>query len=166
MRLDKYLKVSRIIKRRTVAKEACEGGRVAINDKIAKPSTDVKEGDIIEITFANRKLKARIIQNIWRKLIMEKRVDNKIEDNRGNITLENRKKMTLTGVEEVISFDDEKILLNTKLGALTIKGLNLKMNKLDVQNGDVMINGEIYYIVYSGKEIKKEKESIIGRLFK
>ena len=61
MRLDKYLKVSRIIKRRTVAKEACEGGRVAINDKIAKPSTDVKEGDIIEITFANRKLKAKII---------------------------------------------------------------------------------------------------------
>lgn len=61
MRIDKFLKVSRIIKRRTVAKEACEGGRVAINDKIAKPSTDVKEGDIIEITFANRKLKARII---------------------------------------------------------------------------------------------------------
>ena len=55
MRLDKYLKVSRIIKRRTVAKEACEGGRVSINEKIAKPSTDVKEGDIIEITFANRK---------------------------------------------------------------------------------------------------------------
>ena len=49
---------------------------------------------------------------------------------------------------------------------LTIKGQNLKMNKLDVQNGDVMINGEIYYIVYSGKEVKKEKESIIGRLFK
>ena len=60
MRLDKYLKVSRIIKRRTVAKEACEGGRVSINDKVAKPSTNVNE-DIIEITFANRKLKARII---------------------------------------------------------------------------------------------------------
>ena len=73
---------------------------------------------------------------------------------------------TKSGVEEVISFDDEKILLNTKLGALTIKGQNLKMNKLDVQNGDVMINGEIYYIVYSGKEIKKEKEGIFARLFK
>ena len=48
MRLDKYLKVSRIIKRRTVAKEACEGGRVSINDKVAKPSTNVNEGDIIE----------------------------------------------------------------------------------------------------------------------
>ncbi|MGL5244164.1 MAG: RNA-binding S4 domain-containing protein [Sarcina sp.] len=61
MRLDKYLKVSRIIKRRTVAKEACEGGRVIINNKTVKPSTDVKEGDIIEILFGNRSLKAKII---------------------------------------------------------------------------------------------------------
>ena len=61
MRLDKYLKVSRIIKRRTVAKEVCEGGRVSINGKTAKPSTVVKEGDIIEIQFANRSLKAKII---------------------------------------------------------------------------------------------------------
>ena len=61
MRLDKYLKVSRIIKRRTVAKEACENGRVSINGKVAKPSVDVKENDIIEIQFANRTLKAQII---------------------------------------------------------------------------------------------------------
>ena len=61
MRLDKYLKVSRIIKRRTVAKEVCESGRITINNKVAKPSTKIKEGDIIEITFANRKLKAQIV---------------------------------------------------------------------------------------------------------
>jgi len=61
MRLDKYLKVSRIIKRRTVAKEACESGRVSINNKVAKPGTDVKEGDIIEIRFASKKLKAKIV---------------------------------------------------------------------------------------------------------
>jgi ribosomal 50S subunit-recycling heat shock protein len=60
MRLDKYLKVSRIIKRRTVAKEACEGGRVSINGKVAKPGTEVKEGDMIEIKFASKSLKARI----------------------------------------------------------------------------------------------------------
>ncbi|WP_139905937.1 RNA-binding S4 domain-containing protein [Clostridium thermarum] len=60
MRLDKYLKVSRIIKRRTVAKEACEGGRVSINGKVAKAGTEVKEGDIIEIQFAVKSLKARI----------------------------------------------------------------------------------------------------------
>lgn len=61
MRLDKYLKVSRIIKRRTVAKEACEGGRVSINGKIAKPGTEVKEGDIIEIQYASKSLRAKII---------------------------------------------------------------------------------------------------------
>lgn len=60
MRLDKYLKVSRIIKRRTVAKEACENGRVSINGKVAKPSTDVKEGDSIEIQYASKVLKAKI----------------------------------------------------------------------------------------------------------
>lgn len=61
MRLDKYLKVSRIIKRRTVAKDACENGRVSINGKVAKASTEVKENDIIEITFANRVLKGKVV---------------------------------------------------------------------------------------------------------
>lgn len=61
MRLDKYLKVSRIIKRRTVAKEACESGRVIINGKVAKPSNYIKEDDIIEILFGNRTLKAKVV---------------------------------------------------------------------------------------------------------
>ncbi|MCD3349957.1 RNA-binding S4 domain-containing protein [Clostridium botulinum D/C] len=61
MRLDKYLKVSRIIKRRTVAKEACESGRVFINDKVAKPSSEINENDIIEVKFANSSLKAKVI---------------------------------------------------------------------------------------------------------
>jgi ribosomal 50S subunit-recycling heat shock protein len=61
VRLDKYLKVSRIIKRRTVAKEACETGRVSINGKVAKASSDIKEDDIIEIQFASRSLKAKIV---------------------------------------------------------------------------------------------------------
>lgn len=60
MRLDKYLKNSRIIKRRTIAKEACEGGRVSINGKIAKPSTEVTVGDIMEIRFGDKTLKAEI----------------------------------------------------------------------------------------------------------
>ena len=92
-------------------------------------------------------------------------MEKKIEENKGNIVLENRQKMTLTGVLEVISFDDEKIFLNTKLGNLTIKGSDLKMNKLDVQNGDIIIMGNISYIVYSGKDIKKEKQSLIEKLF-
>lgn len=54
MRLDKYLKVSRIIKRRTVANEACAGGRVTLNGKVAKPGADVKVGDVMTIRFGNR----------------------------------------------------------------------------------------------------------------
>ncbi|MCF8018561.1 MAG: RNA-binding protein [Firmicutes bacterium HGW-Firmicutes-5] len=61
MRLDKFLKVSRIIKRRTVANEACDAGRVMINDRVAKASTQVSEGDIIEITFGNKTVKAKIL---------------------------------------------------------------------------------------------------------
>lgn len=53
MRIDKYLKVSRLIKRRTVANEVCEQGRVKINDKVVKPGSEVKMGDIIEIQFGN-----------------------------------------------------------------------------------------------------------------
>lgn len=60
MRLDKYLKVSRLIKRRTVANDACDAGRVKINDKVAKASVDVKVGDIIEIEFGNRTVKVRV----------------------------------------------------------------------------------------------------------
>lgn len=60
MRLDKFLKVSRIIKRRTIAKEACDTGRVYINGKPAKPGTDVKVNDTIEIRFGNRLLKAQV----------------------------------------------------------------------------------------------------------
>ena len=61
MRLDKFLKVSRIIKRRTVANEACDAGRVSVNGKIAKASQEVKEGDIIEIRFGNKELKAEVL---------------------------------------------------------------------------------------------------------
>lgn len=60
MRLDKYLKVSRLIKRRSVANEACDAGRVMINDKVAKASADVKEGDIIEIQFGTKNVKVEV----------------------------------------------------------------------------------------------------------
>ena len=61
MRLDKYLKVSRLIKRRTVANEACDNGRVTINGTIAKASANVKEGDIIAISFGNKEVKVRVL---------------------------------------------------------------------------------------------------------
>ena len=61
MRLDKYLKVSRLIKRRTVANEACDAGRVMINDRPAKASAEVKAGDIITIAFGNKDVKVEVL---------------------------------------------------------------------------------------------------------
>ncbi len=62
MRLDKYLKVSRLIKRRTVANEACDAGRVMINGKVAKASNEVKLGDVIEIQFGNKEVKVKVTE--------------------------------------------------------------------------------------------------------
>mgnify|MGYP002609794002 CR=1 FL=1 len=69
MRLDKYLKVSRIIKRRTVANEACDSRRVMLNDKIARASAEVKVGDVIEIGFGNKSVKVKVtsVQETVRK---------------------------------------------------------------------------------------------------
>lgn len=61
MRLDKYLKVSRLIKRRTVANEACDAGRVLVNGKVAKASVDVKVGDTIEVQFGTRSVKVEVL---------------------------------------------------------------------------------------------------------
>lgn len=108
-----------------------------------------------------------IIYNTVGVNTVENRKEIKIDERKSNLALENRKRLSLTGVVEVLSFDDEKILLNTSVGMLTVKGQGLKMNKLDVQNGDVIIVGNIGFMVYSGSEIKKkEKVSIFARLFK
>ncbi len=61
MRLDKYLKVSRLIKRRTVANEACDAGRVSVNGKVARASLEVKVGDVIEIGFGNKDVKVEVV---------------------------------------------------------------------------------------------------------
>lgn len=69
MRLDKFLKVSRLIKRRTVANEACDAGKVVVNGKVARTSYDVKEGDIIEITLGARTVKVQVrdVKEVVRK---------------------------------------------------------------------------------------------------
>ena len=69
MRLDKYLKVSRLIKRRTVANEACDAGRVLLNDKVARASAEVKAGDVITIQFGNKdeKVEDLTVQETVRK---------------------------------------------------------------------------------------------------
>ena len=90
MRLDKYLKVSRIIKRRTVANEACSMGRVTVNDKVAKPATDVNVGDIISVRMGAKRLTAEILlvketvrkeeADIMYRLIIDTINDTKEED--------------------------------------------------------------------------------------
>ena len=87
------------------------------------------------------------------------------EEKKSNLSLENRKKLTLTGVVEVLNFDEEKISLTTNNGNLNIKGEGLKMNKLDVQNGDVIIVGTISSMVYTGKSAKKDKGNLLKKLF-
>lgn len=87
---------------------------------------------------------------------MEKKNDN-LQPSKSNLELQNRKKLSLTGVNEVMSFDEEKIVLNTMLGKLKIVGQNLKMNKLDVKNGDVIIEGYITIMAYSNKSKQKRK---------
>ena len=62
MRLDKYLKVTRLIKRRTIANEACDAGRIVVNGKIARASYDGKEGDLIEINMGQKPLKVRVVK--------------------------------------------------------------------------------------------------------
>lgn len=98
---------------------------------------------------------------------MESKKDINAENSKKSLmTIENRKKLLLTGVSEVVSFNDEQIELNTNLGFLIIKGRELKMNKLDVQNGDIVIIGLINSCAYSGNDSKSNKDSIISRLFK
>lgn len=88
---------------------------------------------------------------------MEKKNDN-LQPCKSNLELQNRKKLSLTGVNEVMSFDEEKIVLNTMLGKLKIIGQNLKMNKLDVKNGDVIIEGYIISMTYSNKAKQKRRK--------
>lgn len=96
---------------------------------------------------------------------MEKK-EMKIDEKKSVLSLESRKKLTLNGVIEVVSFNEEQIVLNTNLGTLNIRGTGLKMNKLDVQNGDVIIIGTVNSCIYTNSEIKKPKQSLVSKLFK
>lgn len=88
------------------------------------------------------------------------------ENKKSSLELSDRKKLSITGVTEVISFEENKIFLITTLGNLQIKGFDMKMNKLDLQNGDVIIAGTIIAIDYIDKELNKDKQSILKKLFK
>lgn len=83
-----------------------------------------------------------------------------------NLVLENRGKLSISGVLDVLSFDDQVIMVETELGLLTIKGENLRITKLSIDTSEVIVEGNISYLAYSNKEIEKNKGSIISKIFK
>lgn len=97
---------------------------------------------------------------------MEAKKEMKIEDKKSNLMLENRNKLNISGIIEVINFNENQILLNTNVGTMIVRGQELKMNKLDVQNGDVVITGKVDSFVYTSDKSKAKKDSIVSRLFR
>lgn len=83
-----------------------------------------------------------------------------------NVILENREKLTITGVLDVLSFDDQIVILETELGLLTIKGENLRINKLSLDSEEVIIEGEIINLGYTEKDLDRKNTSIFGKIFK
>ena len=95
-----------------------------------------------------------------------------MDDNRNfsneiqNIVLENREKLNVSGVKDVLSFDDQMIIVQTTLGLLTIKGENLRVNKLNIDTSDFSVDGNIASLTYSNSESIKEHTSFLGKIFK
>ena len=86
-----------------------------------------------------------------------------------NIYLENREKLNISGVKDVLSFDDQMVILETELGLLTVKGENLRINRLSIDTLDVSIDGTINTLIYSDNSSEKKlgkNGSFLNRLFK
>ena len=84
-----------------------------------------------------------------------------------NLILENRKKLSVSGVNDVLSFDDQVVMIETELGLLTVKGENLRINKLSIDTSEVIVEGEISFLSYSDKEQEKQKSGgFISKIFK
>ncbi len=84
-----------------------------------------------------------------------------------NLILENRGKLSISGVLDVLSFDDQVVILETELGLLTVKGENLRINKLSIDTSEVIVEGDIASLAYSdNKTVEKNKGSIISKIFK
>lgn len=88
-----------------------------------------------------------------------------MEDKKSNIVMQNREKIDLTGVVDIHSFDDELVLVETVQGIITLKGFNLKINKLNLENNELSVEGKINSLSYS-ENVEQKKESMLGKLFK
>ncbi len=84
-----------------------------------------------------------------------------------NLVLENREKLSISGVLDVLSFDDQVVIVETELGLLTIKGEDLRINKLSIDTSEVIVEGEIYNLAYSEENAdKKASGGFLGKIFK
>lgn len=83
-----------------------------------------------------------------------------------NLILENRNKLSISGVLDVLSFDDQIIIIETELDLLTVKGENLKINKLSIDTAEVIVEGAINSLTYSNKNLDKKSEGLFGKIFK
>ena len=82
-----------------------------------------------------------------------------------NLILENREKLNVSGVNDVLSFDDQVVIIATELGLLTVKGENLKINKLNIDTSEVIVEGKMSSLVYSENHVKSEG-GLFGKIFK
>lgn len=83
-----------------------------------------------------------------------------------NLVLENREKLSISGVLDVLSFDDQVVIVETELGLLTIKGENLRINKLSIDTSEVVVEGEIYHLAYSENDLDKKSTGLFNKIFK
>lgn len=83
-----------------------------------------------------------------------------------NLVLENRGKLSISGVLDVLSFDDQVVMVETELGLLTVKGENLRINKLSIDTSEVVVEGEISYLSYSENNQDKNSSSLFSKIFK
>lgn len=83
-----------------------------------------------------------------------------------NLILENRNKLSISGVKDVLSFDDQVVIMETELGLLTVKGDNLKINKLSIDTSEVIVEGEINALSYSNHGSREQEGGIFSKIFK
>lgn len=83
-----------------------------------------------------------------------------------NLVLENREKLSISGVLDVLSFDDQVVIVETELGLLTVKGENLRINKLSIDTSEVVVEGEIYNLAYSENDLDKKLGGFLNKIFK
>ena len=97
---------------------------------------------------------------------MEERKSNLNTSVIQNLVLENREKLSISGVLDVLSFDDQVVVVETELGLLNVKGDNLRINKLSLDTSEVVVEGDVYSLNYSDKNPDKKSGSLIGKIFK